>query len=69
MIQSTSGGKAEDIRSVCKIVHSLLHLQDATGVRGIMGMLAWDFTGVSPMVTPEDLLQVRPTKYDRYLSN
>jgi hypothetical protein len=59
-------GKAEDIRSVCKMVHTLLRLGDATGVRGTMGILAEDFIGVPPTATVEDLLQVRPIKYDIY---
>ncbi|RMJ22821.1 hypothetical protein PHISP_06310 [Aspergillus sp. HF37] len=50
-------GKAEDIRSVCKMVHTLLRLSDATGVRGTMGILAEDFVGVPSTATAEDLLQ------------
>lgn len=65
--KNRSQGKAEDIRSVCKIVHALLRLNDATGVRGTMGILAEDFVGVSQTATAEDLLQVSLARRDKYV--
>lgn len=50
--------KDKDIKTLCQIVRDLLYLDDARGIRGTIGFLAEDFTGVSSNVTITDLLQV-----------
>ncbi|PWY96040.1 kinase-like protein [Aspergillus sclerotioniger CBS 115572] len=53
--------KDKDIKALCRIVRDLLDLDNARGIRGTMGFLAEDFTGVSSHVTVKDLLQVCPS--------
>lgn len=52
-------GKFQDVRAVCHIARALLGLDNITGVRGTLGLLAVDFISAPPDVTVEDLLQVR----------
>ena len=58
--KSSLQGKFQDIEAVCNIARTLLGLDDMTGVRGTLGLLAVDFIAAPTDVTVEDLLQVHP---------
>lgn len=54
--------KAKDIQAVRNIAWRLLRFEESTRVRGMIGLLAKDFTGAPPTATADDLLQVRSTE-------
>ncbi|KAH8431450.1 uncharacterized protein LDX57_009112 [Aspergillus melleus] len=60
LVQSpTSVGKAQDVQAVCNIARKLLDLQNATTVRGTIGLIAEDFIGASPTATVDELLRIQ----------